>query len=78
MLKLPDTIKMVISDFDGVLTDNYVYISENSLSTRRMNYKDVTGCFMLKQNGIDISIISGEKNPAIEWVTNVVGLKDVY
>ncbi len=78
MLKLPDTIKMVISDFDGVLTDNYVYISENSLSTRRMNYKDVTGCFMLKQNGIDISIISGEKNPAIEWLTDVFGLKDVH
>ena len=48
MLNLPNTIKMVITDFDGVLTDNFVYIGENSQSTRRINYKDVTGCFMLK------------------------------
>lgn len=78
MLKLPDTIKMIITDFDGILTDNYVYIGENSHSTRRLNYKDVTGCFMLKHAGIGISIISGEKNPAIEWVKNTFELEDVH
>lgn len=78
MLELPNTIKMVITDFDGVLTDNYVYIGENSISTRRINYKDVTGCFMLKNSGIDICIISGEKNPAIEWIKNTFQLEDVH
>lgn len=78
MLKLPDTIKMVISDFDGVMTDNFVYIGENSASTRRINYKDVTGCFMLKNNNIDISIISGEKNPAIEWLNQTFEFKEVH
>ena len=78
MLKLPNTIKMIITDFDGVLTDNYVYIGDDSTSTRRLNYKDVTGCFMLKHAGIDISIISGEKNPAIEWVKNTFELDDVH
>ena len=78
MLKLPETIKMVITDFDGILTDNYVYIGENSQSTRRINYKDVTGCFMLKHAGINISIISGEKNPAIEWIKETFELKDVH
>ncbi len=78
MLKLPNTIKMLITDFDGVMTDNYVYIGENSLSTRRLNYKDVMGCFMLKREGINISIISGEKNPAIEWIKNTFELEDVH
>ncbi len=78
MLNLPNTIKMVITDFDGVLTDNFVYIGENSQSTRRINYKDVTGCFMLKNKGIDISIISGEKNPAIEWLKETFELKEVH
>ena len=78
MLNLPDTIKMIITDFDGILTDNYVYIGDNSLSTRRINYKDVTGCFMLKNKGIDISIISGEKNPAIEWLKGTFELEDVH
>jgi len=78
MLKLPDTIKMIITDFDGVMTDNFVYINENSSSTRRINYKDVTGCFMLKHNGYDISIISGEKNPAIEWIKETFDLEEVH
>ena len=78
MLKLPDTIKMVITDFDGIMTDNFVYINENSQSTRRLNYKDVTGCFLLKRKGIDISIISGEKNPAIDWIKNTFELEDVH
>lgn len=78
MLNLPDTIKMIITDFDGIMTDNFVYINENSQSTRRLNYKDVTGCFLLKRGGIDISIISGERNPAIEWIKDIFDLKDVH
>ena len=78
MLELPKTIKMVITDFDGVLTDNFVYIGDSSCSTRRLNYKDVTGCFMLKNKGIDVSIISGEKNPAIEWLNKTFEFKEVH
>lgn len=78
MLNLPKTIKMVITDFDGVLTDNFVYINENSISTRRLNYKDIMGCFMLIRNGINISIISGEKNPAIEWLAKTFELDEVH
>lgn len=78
MLKLPDTIKTIITDFDGILTDNCVYINEHSTSTRKINYKDVTGCFLLKRKNINICIISGEKNPAIEWIKNTFELEDVY
>lgn len=78
MIKLPDTIKMIITDFDGILTDNFVYINENSLSTRRLNYKDITGCFLLKHKGYEICIISGERNPAIEWLKETFNLNDVH
>lgn len=60
-LKLPNTIKMVITDFDGVITDNCVYISDDGIMSRKINFKDVVGFYMLKRNGIDIAIISGEK-----------------
>lgn len=78
MLELPKTITTIITDFDGILTDNFVYINENSLSTRRLNYKDITGCFMLKHSGYNICIISGEKNPAIEWLKKTFELTDVH
>lgn len=48
-LKLPGTIKMVITDFDGVVTDNCVYISDNGDMSRRLNFMDVMGFQSLKK-----------------------------
>ena len=78
MLKLPKTIKMVITDFDGIMTDNSVYITDDGKSSRKINYKDVTGYFLLKRKGIDISIISGEKNGAIEMLKDLFELEEVH
>ena len=41
MLRLPDSIKFVITDFDGVVTDNCVYIGADGEMTRKLNFKDV-------------------------------------
>ena len=65
-LKLPKTIKMVITDFDGIATDNCVYVNEDFTMSRKLNFKDVMGFAILKRNGFEIAIISGEKNSAIE------------
>jgi len=77
-LKLPDTIKMVITDFDGVVTDNCVYISDDGIISRKINFKDVVGFYLLKRNGIDVAIISGEKNSAIETIAKNLEIKEVY
>ena len=58
---LPKTIKMVITDFDGIMTDNCMYISDSGDCSRKINFKDVMGIHLLKKNGFDIAIISGEK-----------------
>lgn len=77
-LKLPDTIKMVITDFDGVVTDNCVYISDDGIMSRKINFKDVVGFYLLKRNNIDIAIISGEKNAAIETIAKNLEIREVY
>jgi len=77
-LKLPDTIKMVITDFDGIVTDNCVYISDDGIMSRKINFKDVVGFYLLKKNNIDIAIISGEKNSAIETIAKNLEIKEVY
>ena len=66
MLKLPNTIKFVITDFDGIVTDNCVYIDANKNMTRKLNFKDIMAFSLLKKNGYKIGIISGEANSAIE------------
>ena len=50
MLKLPKTIKMVITDFDGVVTDNCVYIADDYKMSRRLNFKDVMAFSILRKN----------------------------
>jgi len=77
-LELPNTIKMVITDFDGVVTDNCVYISDDGIMSRKINFKDVVGFYLLKRNNIDIAIISGEKNSAIETIAKNLEIKEVY
>ena len=77
-LRLPDTIKMVITDFDGVVTDNCVYISDSGDISRRLNFADVMGFSRLKKNGFEIAIISGEENSAIEILAKKFEIKEVH
>lgn len=77
-IKLPDTIKMVITDFDGVVTDNCVYIGEDFSMSRKLNFKDVMAFSLLKKNGYKIAIISGEKNSAIELLARKFVIEEVH
>ncbi len=78
MLNLPKTIKMIITDFDGVVTDNCVYINEDFTMSRKLNFKDIMAFSILKKNGFKIGIISGEKNSAIETVAKKFEVEEVH
>jgi len=69
-LKIPKTIKILISDFDGIMTDNCVYIDENLSISRKLNFKDIMGISLLKKAGIKVVFISGEKNPVIDLLAD--------
>ncbi len=77
-LKLPETIKMVITDFDGVVTDNCVYISDGGTAARKLNFKDIMAFSMLRKNNYMIGIISGEKNSAIEMLAEKFRIEEVH
>ncbi len=77
-LNLPKTIKMVITDFDGVVTDNCVYINEDFTMSRKLNYKDIMGFYLLKKSGYEIAIISGEKNSAIEILADKLNIDEIH
>ena len=77
-IKLPNTVKMVITDFDGIMTDNCVYISDNGDCSRKINFKDVMGIHLLKKNGFELAIISGEKNRAIELLAEKFDIKEIH
>jgi len=75
---LPKTIKMIITDFDGIITDNCVYINEDSSMSRKLNFKDIMGFSTLKKNGYEIAIISGEKNSAIEKISKTFNITEIH
>ena len=76
-LKLPKTIKMVITDFDGVVTDNCVYISNDFTMSRKLNFKDIMAFSILRKNNYKIGIISGEQNAAIETLAKKFQIEEV-
>lgn len=77
-LYLPKSIKMVITDFDGVLTDGCVYISDEGVCSRRINFQDVMGINLLKKAGNELAIISGEGNKAIEVLADKFSIKEIH
>ncbi len=77
-LYLPRSIKMVITDFDGVMTDGCVYISDSGAMTRKLHFQDVMGMSLLKKAGFKLGIISGEGNEAIEMLAKKFQIEEVH
>ena len=58
-------IKLLIYDFDGVMTDNKVYVDQNGNEMVQVNRADGLGVSEIKKLGIEQIIISTEKNPVV-------------
>ncbi len=58
-------IKVIFFDFDGVFTDNFVYVDSNGVETVRCNRGDGIGIDLIKSIGIIPIILSTEKNHVV-------------
>jgi YrbI family 3-deoxy-D-manno-octulosonate 8-phosphate phosphatase len=56
---------LVFFDFDGVFTDNTVYVSQDGIETVRCWRSDGLGLTRLLNTGVNIQIISTERNPVV-------------
>lgn len=77
-LVLPNSIKFIITDFDGILTDNCVYIDSHGEISRKLNFKDIMGISILVKNGYQIAIVSGEENSAIKILSDKFNIKEIH
>jgi len=68
-------IKMLILDFDGVMTDNRVSVNEKGIESVFCNRGDGYGIEMLKKNGIEVVVISKEKNKVVQARCNKLKIK---
>ena len=67
-------IKLIVYDFDGVMTDNKVYIDQNGLEMVQVNRADGLGVLEIKKLGIVQIIISTEKNPVVSARAKKLGI----
>ena len=58
-------IHLIVYDFDGVMTDNKVYVDQDGKETVQVNRGDGLGISEIKKLGIEQIIISTEKNPVV-------------
>jgi N-acylneuraminate cytidylyltransferase len=62
---MPKKIKLVVTDFDGVLTDGRVWIDENGKETVAATRSDSMRIKQLRDHGIEVVILSSEVNPVV-------------
>lgn len=67
-------IKLVVFDFDGVMTDNRVLVQENGSESVLCNRADGWGISKLKESDLDIIVLSTEKNPVVKSRCKKLGL----
>ena len=70
----PD-IALVILDFDGVLTDNRVYVMEDGREAVACHRGDGWGIGILQQAGIEVMILSTERNPVVSARADKLGIE---
>jgi YrbI family 3-deoxy-D-manno-octulosonate 8-phosphate phosphatase len=61
----PRHISAVVFDFDGVMTDNGVYLSEDGKESVRCDRGDGWGIARLRDAGIRLAVMSSEENPVV-------------
>ena len=62
---LPSRIAAVVLDFDGVMTDNRVVVSEDGRESVRCHRGDGWGIGQLRRHGIPLLVLSSEVNPVV-------------
>lgn len=56
---------LIVFDFDGVFTDNTVFVDQNGIESVRCSRADGLGLDMMRQKGVPMCILSTEKNPVV-------------
>jgi N-acylneuraminate cytidylyltransferase len=62
---LPDEVRLVVFDFDGVMTDNRVWVIGSGVEAVACSRADGAGLELLRERGIDLLVLSTETDPVV-------------
>jgi 3-deoxy-D-manno-octulosonate 8-phosphate phosphatase (KDO 8-P phosphatase) len=78
ILEKAATIKLVVFDIDGVLTDGSLFIGDDGQEYKAFNSRDGHGMRMLQDAGVEIAVITGRASKVVEHRMKDLGIKHVY
>ncbi|MDY6846553.1 MAG: acylneuraminate cytidylyltransferase [Chloroflexota bacterium] len=72
--KWPEEVSLVVFDFDGVMTDDRVWVDQDGVESVAANRGDGMGVELLLKEGFNAVIISTEPNPVVAVRAKKIGL----
>jgi N-acylneuraminate cytidylyltransferase len=72
---MPESIKLIICDFDGVVTDNHVITDQDGKESVIASRSDSMHIKALREKGIELMILSSEPNPVVMARAKKIGVE---
>ena len=72
---LPADLKLLVLDFDGTLTDDRVWVDQDGRETVAAHRGDGMGISLLKQAGIEVLVLSKERNEVVARRCEKLGIE---
>jgi 3-deoxy-D-manno-octulosonate 8-phosphate phosphatase (KDO 8-P phosphatase) len=78
ILEKAASIRLLIFDVDGVLTDGSLFIGDDGQEYKAFNSRDGHGIKMLQKHGVIVAIITGRTSRVVEHRMENLGVSHVY
>ena len=75
---MPEKIDLLLSDFDGVITDNRVWVDEHGTEFVAAYRSDSMRLKELRSHGIEVVILSSEPNRVVEARAKKMGVEAIH
>ncbi len=75
---IPATVKMIICDFDGVVTDNLVITDQDGKESVTASRSDSMHIKKLRELGVEVMILSSEPNPVVMARAKKMGVEAIH
>jgi len=75
---MPGTVRLIICDFDGVVTDNHVITDQDGRESVTASRSDSMHIKTLREKGVELIILSSEANPVVLARTKKMGVEAIH
>ncbi len=78
ILEKAATIKLVVFDVDGVLTDGSLFLGDDGQEYKAFHSRDGHGMKMLQATGVEIAVITGRTSQVVLHRMDNLGVRHIY